>query len=353
MVDALDIALHRIADSKLPSVDFSNIPFGKVYSDHMFVADYDGQWRDLRIVPYENLNLSPANVTLHYGQSVFEGMKAHRSAEGDIVLFRALDNFKRLNISGERLCIPPVTEELFMGALTELLKVDRDWIPDLKGTSLYVRPFIFATDEYIGIRPSDTYTFMIITCPVGAYYSAPVKVRVERKYSRACDGGTGYAKAAGNYAGSLYPAKLAQADGYQQLIWTDSKEHKYVEESGTMNLMFVIDGKVITPTTGDSILAGITRDSALTIARDWGYEVEERRVTVDEIEQALKDGRMTEAFGTGTAATIAHISAIAFGDEEYTLPNVEEREFSNRVLGALDDFKHGAAEDKFDWLIRI
>ena len=354
MVETLDIAFTRTPESKLSEVDFNNIPFGKVYSDHMFIADFDGSsWKDLRIVPYQNLSLSPANVTLHYGQSVFEGMKAHRSPEGDVILFRPYDNFRRLNKSAERLCIPTVSEELFMGSLLELLKIDNGWVPNVQGTSLYIRPYIFATDEYIGIRPSDTYKFMIITCPVGAYYSSPVKVKIEEHYSRACDGGTGYAKAAGNYAGSLYPAKLAQNQGYQQLIWTDSNEHKYIEESGTMNLFFVLGNKVLTPKTSDSILSGITRDSVVTLAKEWGYEVEERRISVEEILSAAQNGTLSEVFGTGTAATIAQISAIAKGDQEYELPAVEGRILSNRVFAELDRYKRAEVEDKYNWLVTV
>ena len=354
MVETLDIAFTRTPESKLSEVDFNNIPFGKVYSDHMFIADFDGSsWKDLRIVPYQNLSLSPANVTLHYGQSVFEGMKAHRSPEGEVILFRPYDNFRRLNKSAERLCIPTVSEELFMGSLMELLKIDNGWVPDVQGTSLYIRPYIFATDEYIGIRPSDTYKFMIITCPVGAYYSSPVKVKIEEHYSRACDGGTGYAKAAGNYAGSLYPAKLAQNQGYQQLIWTDSNEHKYIEESGTMNLFFVLGNKILTPKTSDSILSGITRDSVVTLAKEWGYEVEERKISVEEVLSAAQNGELSEVFGTGTAATIAQISAIAKGDQEYELPAVEGRVLSNRVFAELDRYKRAEIEDKYNWLVTV
>jgi branched-chain amino acid aminotransferase len=354
MIETLDISVKKVTQSRVGEVDFNNIPFGKIYSDHMFTADYkDGQWTDFRISPYENLSLAPASSVIHYGQSIFEGLKAYKDKNGRTVIFRPTANAKRLNLSAERMCIPEVPEELFMQALKELLKVDESWIPSRPGTALYVRPFVFALDDYIGIRPSDEYRFMIITCPVGAYYSEPVKVKVETKYTRAAAGGTGYAKAAGNYAGSLYPAKLAQQQGYHQLIWTDAKEHKYIEESGTMNIMFVIGDTLITPQTSDSILHGITRDSVLTVARDWGMKVEERKITVEEVINAAKDGSLKEAFGAGTAATIAQIAEIGYEGDNFKLPAVEEREFSNKVLKELDAIKAGEAEDKFNWLYTV
>jgi branched-chain amino acid aminotransferase len=354
MLDTLNIDIRKTAQSKINEVDFANIPFGKVYSDHMFMADFDGQqWTDLRIQPYEKLQLSPANATLHYGQSVFEGMKAYKSEAGEVLVFRPLENFCRLNRSAERMCIPPVSEEMFMQGLSELLKLDKDWVPNVPNTSLYIRPFIFAADDYIGIRPSDTYKFMIFTCPVGAYYSEPVKVKIEAKYSRAAAGGTGFAKAAGNYAGSLYPAMQAHKQGYHQLIWTDAQSHQYIEESGTMNVMFLVGDTLITSPAGDTILAGITRNSVLTLARDWGYKVEERKVSVQEIIEAIKNGSLKEAFGTGTAATIAHISLINHEGTDYPLPAVEEREFSNKVLKALDEIKTGRAEDKWNWVYKL
>lgn len=354
MVSTLEIKKELVAQSKLPEVDFDNIVFGRVYSDHMFVADYaDGDWKNFRINPYEFLRLSPANATLHYGQSIFEGLKAYRSPEGEILVFRPMDNYRRLNHSGRRMCIPELPEDVFMQGLTELLRTDKGWVPEADGTSLYIRPFIFAADEYIGIRPSDTYRFMIFTCPVGAYYSGSVKVKIETQYSRAFPGGTGSAKAAGNYAGSLYPAKLAQQQGYHQLVWTDGLEHKYIEESGTMNVMFIIDDTLITAPAGDTILNGITRDSVLTLARDWGMKVEERPVEVAEVVDAARAGKITEAFGTGTAATIAQIDTIGIGDEQFALPAVEGREFSNKVLKTLNDIRYGRIEDPHNWVYKI
>jgi len=354
MIDTLDISIKKTAASKISEVDFNNIPFGRIYADHMFMADYkNGEWSDLRIQPYENLSMAPASSVIHYAQSVFEGLKAYKNKDGDTIIFRPDANAKRLNKSAERLCIPEVPEELFMAGLTALLKLDEAWIPTREGTALYIRPFVFAMDDYIGIKPSDTYRFMIITSPVGSYYSEPVKVKIESDFTRAADGGTGYAKAAGNYAGSLYPAKLAQEAGYHQLIWTDGKEHKYIEESGTMNVMFVVNDTLITPETGSTILKGITRDSVLTLARDWGMKVEERKVSVQEIIEAAANGTLKEAFGAGTAATIAHIQLIHHDGTDYELPPTEAREFSNKVLQALDDIKSGHSQDKHNWLYTI
>ena len=354
MLDTLDISIKKVQNSRINEVDFDNIPFGKVYSDHMFIADYeDGQWSDLRIVPYENLSLAPASSVIHYGQSVFEGLKAYKNSKGEAVVFRPEANAKRLNKSSERMCIPEVPEELFIQAMTELLNLDSAWIPNKENTALYIRPFVFAMDDYIGIKPSEKYRFMIITCPVGAYYSEPVKVKIETEFTRAAKGGTGYAKAAGNYAGSLYPAKLAQKQGYHQLVWTDATEHKYIEESGTMNIMFVINDTLITPEASSTILRGITRDSVLTLARDWGMKVEERRVSISEVIEAAKNGSLKEAFGAGTAATIAHIALIGHDGVDYKLPAIEEREFSNKVLKAMDAIKLGEAEDKFDWIYKL
>ncbi len=350
MIKELDIKINKTANSRLSEVDFDNVPFGKVYSDHMFLANYsDGKWGNLRIEPYQNLSLSPANSAIHYGQSIFEGMKAFKMKNGKISIFRPDQNFKRINLSADRMCMPPISEEIFFEGLRSLIELDQSWIPEKDGTSLYIRPFMFATDEYIGIKPSDNYLFIIFTCPVGAYYSKPVNVKIETRYTRAVEGGTGGAKAAGNYAASLYPARKAQQDGYQQLIWTDGKEHKYIEESGTMNLMFVASDTLYTAPTGDTILKGVTRDSVLTIARDWGMKVEERRISVEELVLALKEGRVQEAFGTGTAATIAHIASIGYENDRYELPQIEESAFSSRVLAELNGIKRGTVNDRFNW----
>ncbi len=354
MTDTISIQVQPVSTSRINQTNFNNIVFGKVYSDHMFIADYyDGQWQDFRIEPYDMLSFTPGSAILHYGQSVFEGLKAYKSNNRDILVFRPKMNFHRLNLSAERMCIPKISEEIFMDGLTELLRLDKNWVPDLPNTSLYIRPYIFALDEYIGIRPSDNYKFIIFTCPVGAYYSKPLKVKIETRYSRAVQGGTGFAKAAGNYAGSLYPAKLAQDKGYDQLIWTDGATHKYIEEAGTMNIMFLKGDKLITAETGDTVLKGITRDSVLTIAREWGLEVEEKRISVGEIVESLKKGEIKEAFGTGTAATIATIELISDGENDYSIPLPGPESFSTRVFTELDQIKTGKKEDTHDWIYRI
>ena len=354
MVEAMNIDIVKKEKSNLQNIDFSKIDFGKVYSDHMFVADFiHGSWTDLKIMPYQHLQLSPGTCVLHYGQAVFEGLKAYRGQHGKVQLFRPFDNFKRMNLSAERICMPKLPEEVFMGGLLELLKLDQGWVPEIPGTSLYIRPLMFATDQYIGLKPSETFKFVIFTCPVGPYYSEPVRVKVEQKYVRAFSGGTGFAKVAGNYASSMYPATLAHKEGYHQLIWTDGVEHKYVEESGTMNLMFLKNNILLTPSTGDTILKGITRDSVITLARDMGVEVQERRISIDEIIEGIKTGDITDAFGTGTAATIAHIESIGFHGENYMLPPVIERLFSNNLLKTLDDYRHGLIKDKFNWILKV
>ncbi len=351
MVETLDIKVNRASTSRLSQVDFQNIPFGKVYAEHMFLADFrSGEWKNARVVPYGNIHVSPATPALHYGQTIFEGLKAYKSDKGEALVFRPLENWKRMNISAERICMPYLPEDIFMEGMETLVRLDRDWIPTSPGSSLYIRPFMFSAEEYIGIRPSLDFTFMIINSPVGPYYSTPVRVKIETKYARACEGGTGYAKTGGNYAGSLYPAKLAQEQGYHQLIWTDAHEHKYVEESGTMNVMFVFDDTLVTPALGDTILRGITRDSVLILARSWGMKVEERKVSVKELVDGLKDGRVKEAFGAGTAATIAHIELIGHEGQNYFLPPVETRKFSNRVLQELDGIKLGRRPDPFGWV---
>lgn len=354
MIETMDISVEKVSQSRIDSLDVHDIPFGKLYSDHMFIADYkDGQWQSPRIVPFQNISMSPANMTLHYAITIFEGMKAYKNDEGEVLLFRPEMNAKRLNISAERMCIPDVPESLFMEGLTQLIDLDRNWVPNAPNTSLYIRPFVFSTDEYIGIRPAESFRFMIITCPVGAYYSAPVKVKIETKFSRAFEGGTGFAKTGGNYASGLYPAKLAKAKGFDQLVWTDGKSHEFIEESGTMNVMFVINNTLITSQTSGTILKGITRDSVLTLARDWGMKVEERNVSVKEVVEAAKNGTLQEAFGVGTAATIAHIAQIGFEDEIYELGAIESREFSNRVLKTLDEIKTGRVQDKFGWTLKV
>ncbi len=354
MIETLDLRVNKTTQSKLDEVDINNPVFGKVYSDHMFIADYEGgEWKDFRIEPYGPISLSPANTTLHYASTIFEGLKAYRAENGEVMIFRPQANARRMVKSAERMCMPPVPEELFMQSLTELMQLDKDWVPKAPGTSLYIRPFQIAMDPYIGIRPSDTYRFMIITGPVGAYYSAPVKVKIETHYTRAAAGGVGFAKTGGNYAAALYPAKLAQDQGYHQLVWTDAKNHEYVEESGTMNLMFVINDVLVTPPFGDTILHGITRDSIVQLAKDKGMKVEERPVSVAEVISALKDGSMQEAFGAGTAATIAHIETIGHEGTDYQLPPLADRKYSPQFLKDLDAIKTGKVADPHGWVYRV
>lgn len=354
MVDTQKISIQRVKQSRVHEVDFANIPFGKIYTDHMFMADFrNGEWNNFRVMPYGYMPISPATPALHYGQSIFEGMKALKNAAGEALVFRPLDNWKRMNVSAERMCMPLLPEELFMESLSTMIDLDRNWIPEAEGSSLYIRPFMFSADEYIGIRASENFTFMIILCPVGAYYATPVKVRIETHYTRAVEGGTGYAKAGGNYGGAIYPAKLAQDKGYHQLIWTDGKDHEYIEESGTMNVMFVIEDTLVTPALSDSILAGITRDSVLKLARHWGMKVEERRISVHELIDGLQKGKVKEAFGAGTAATIAHIELIGYQDKDYYLPPVAERKFANRVFAELEGIKRGTKPDPFGWIVKM
>lgn len=350
----IDIQINRIETSRLGNVDFENIQFGRVFSDHMFVADYEnGKWGNFEILPFQDLNYNPAFNSLHYGQAVFEGMKAHLDAENNVVLFRPRDNFARLNRSCERLCMATIDPEIMLEGLSELVKIDKEWIPKTDDGALYIRPLMFATDQYIGVAPSETYKLVIFTCPVNKYYDAAVKVKVEDVYSRAAAGGIGFAKAAGNYAASLLPAKIANEEGYDQLIWTDAKEHKFIEESGTMNLMVIIDGKIITPPAGETILSGITRMSVLQIARDLGYSVEERQLSVDEIIEAQKAGLLEDMFGTGTAVTITHVSAFGRNGTNYTLPPLSERKVSKQLKSELEAIKRNQKEGYEQWIIVV
>ncbi|MBL6868990.1 MAG: branched-chain amino acid aminotransferase [Flavobacteriales bacterium] len=353
-VDIFQTNIQLTKNSRLPQVNWDNLPFGKLFSDHMFTMDFDnGNWSKPKIMPYGDISISPANSAIHYGQSCFEGMKAHRDQNGDIVLFRPYENARRFNNSNKRMCIPEINEDLFVNSILELISIDKNWVPQNLDHSLYIRPFIFASDPFIGIKPSDSYKFMIFTCPVGSYYSEPVSVKVETHYSRAVQGGTGFSKAAGNYAAALYPAMLAAKEGFRQLIWTDAKEHKYIEEAGTMNILFVIDNVLLTPFAGDTILNGITRKSVVDIAKDWGMEVQERKIEVKEVFEALKDGSLTEAFGAGTAATIAPISNISLNGENFTIPESKDHHFHTKVLKYLSEYKMGIHPDKFNWLVKV
>lgn len=356
MVEVLSkIKVEKISQSRIPEVDFENIIFGKEFSDHMFVAEYkNGEWQDLKIVPYGPISVSPACAALHYGQAIFEGMKAYKNEQGEIFLFRPYDNAKRINISAKRMCMPEIPEEIFMEGLKQLVKLDSDWIPSNEGSSLYIRPYMFASEQLLGVRPSEEYTFIIFTAPVNSYYSVPVNVKVEMEYSRAMEGGVGHAKVAGNYGAALYPAKMGQNNGYQQLVWTDSVSHEYIEESGTMNVMFQIGNNLITPNLDlKTTLSGITRDSVLTLAREMGVNVEERRVSVKEIIAAARNGELKDVFGTGTAATIAQIASITLNEERFELPEVSQRELSNKLSQKLLNIKKGREVDTRNWVLKL
>ena len=349
----IDVRLREV--SRIGEVDFDNLPFGRVFTDHMLVMYYEnGEWSRPIIKPFENLSLHPATSAIHYGQSIFEGLKAYRNDNDEVLLFRADENAKRLNMSARRMCMPEVPEDVFLSGLQELVRIDKEWIPKSEDSSLYIRPFMFSTDDYIGIKPSDNYVFSIFCCPVGAYYAEPLKVKIETKYTRAASGGVGEAKAAGNYAASLYPAKLAKEKGYHQLVWTDAETHTCIEEAGTMNIVFQIGNTLITPEEGGTILPGITKKSVLDIARSWGYTVEERRVTVAEIREACENGQLADAFGAGTAATIAQIQTIGFEDGvDFDLTPVDQRDFSNKVYDYINKLKRGTEKDTFGWTIRV
>lgn len=352
--DTLNIEITRVENSRINEFDPNNIVFGSLFTDHMLVADcINGEWQTPQIMPYGEISYNPALASLHYGQSIFEGMKAFKNEANEVLMFRPLENFKRFNRSAERMCMPHVPEEIFMGGLEEILRLDAAWVPTGEDNSLYLRPFMFATDVYLGVRPSQNYRFMIIMSPAGKYYSAAPKVKVETEYIRAAPGGVGYAKCAGNYAASLYPAKLAQEQGYTQLLWTDAIEHKYFEESGTMNVMFVIDGKLVTPEVSSTILKGTTREALLMIATSLGIETEERRVSVDEIIEGIASGKVTEVFGAGTAVVVSPFSAVGFEGTDYELPVVNETSVSTRLKNALNDIRTGKVEDTNNWVWKV
>ncbi|NLX70307.1 MAG: branched-chain amino acid aminotransferase [Clostridiales bacterium] len=339
--------------------DNDSLQFGSIFTDHMFVMDYstDKGWYDPRIVPYGPFEVEPSLMTFHYGQAIFEGLKAYRNIHGDIVTFRPLDNIARLNRSAERLCIPQVDEKLVWEALKKLLEIEKDWVPDGEGTSLYIRPFIIATDPSLGVRPSDTYKFFIILSPVGAYYAEgfkPVKIYVTDKYVRAARGGLGYTKAAANYAASLYAAEEAKKKGYTQVLWLDACSHSYVEEVGTMNIFFKIDGVLVTPSLeGGSILGGITRDSVITLAESMGYKVEERLISIQEVYEAHRQGKLEDVFGTGTAAVISPVGELNWNDNIIKINDGEMGEFSKMMYDKLTGIQYGKEEDSFGWIEKI
>lgn len=354
-VSTYDIRVNKIEKSRIKELDKNNIQFGKLYSDHMLVAHYEnGEWNQAEIVPFENLSLSPATTFMHYGQAIFEGVKAYKDADGNPLIFRPEDNWKRMNRSAERMAMPDVPKELFVEGMRTLIDIDRDWIPSEDGTSLYIRPFMIAIDEFIGVRPAEKFMFIIITSPAGPYYSKPVSIYLQDKYVRAFPGGIGFTKAAGNYGMSMYPTQQIKKLGYDQILWTDGFEHKYVQEIGTMNVFFVLGDTVVTPgLVGDTILAGVTRDSVLTLLREKGMKVEERQISIHELEEAHKNGKLLEAFGTGTAASIAPISELTYQDNHMVLPSVEKWEVANWLKAELSDIRYGRKADNHGWVNRV
>jgi len=349
-----DFKVTKAKNSKLASLDLNNIPFGKYFTDHMLEVNYEnGEWGDVEIKPYQPITIDPACAALHYGQAIFEGIKAYKNQDGEAFIFRPEDNFKRFNISAERMEMPKVPEEIFMEGMKQLIKVDEDWIPAEADHSLYIRPFMFSTNEVIGVKPSQKYKFLIILSPTGPYYSAPMRIYAEEKYVRAIPGGVGYTKNAGNYGASMHPTAEAKRKGYDQVLWMDALEHKYVEECGTMNVFFIMDGKAVTPDlSAGTILAGVTRDSVIHILKDMGVEVEERRLSIDEIEDAYKKGTLTEIFGTGTAATISLIKELRYKDFVMTF-ETEKWKTSPEIKRRMNAIKEGKAEDKYGLMVKV
>ena len=348
-LSTLEIPVEKTTRSGLSQVDFSQLPFGKVYADHMLICTYkDGSWQNPKVVPYQPISLEPSAKVFHYGQTVFEGMKAYKDAEGKIWLFRPEDNQRRLNISARRLAIPEVPKAIFMEGLKTLLKVDRDWIPTSEGSSLYIRPFIFASGRGFHASPADEYTFIIACSPSGAYFSGKVSVRIEETYSRAANGGVGFAKAGGNYAGQFYPTQLAVADGFQQVIWTDDNSHEYIEEAGAMNIFVRIGDKLLTSPTSDRILDGITRKSILQLAEAEGIPVEVRKILVQEVVTAAREGSLKELFGAGTAAVVSPISSFGYKGDLFPLPELKES-YASHFKKRITDIQYNRAEDPFGW----
>ena len=347
------IEIKHIEKSKIATVDFNNLPFGSVFSDHMLTCTFkEGKWQDPIIEPYAPISLDPSAKIFHYGQSIFEGMKAYKDAEGNTLLFRPLENCKRLNKSAERLVIPQMPEETFMRGLKALLKLDEAWIPTNEGSSLYIRPFMFASGNGFHASPADEYKFMICTAPSGAYFAGKVKVLIEEKYARAANGGVGFAKAGGNYAAQFYPTQLAIEKGYNQVIWTDDNTHEYIEEAGAMNIFVRIDDTLITSPTSDRILDGITRKSIIQLAKDLNIDVQERKISVSEVVVAAQSGSLKEMFGTGTAAVISPISGFGYQEKDYELPQLD-KPFAALLKKTITDIQTNKSEDTYGWRVQL
>lgn len=353
-----EIKVTLATERKAKPVDESKLGFGKIFTDHMFLMDYapDTGWHDARIVPYGPFAMDPASMVLHYGQAIFEGTKCYYAKDGGLQLFRPRDNFLRMNCSAQRMCIPELDIELCMSGLFQLLQLEREWVPHTQGTSLYIRPFIIATDPFLGVHASKTYRFAIILSPSGAYYPGgltPVSIYVEDEFVRAVRGGVGHAKTAGNYAASILAAQKAEEKGYVQVLWLDGLEHRYVEEVGAMNIMFVYGDKIVTPSLSGSILPGITRDSILKLAPAMGYKVEEGRLSIDEIFEDIKAGRLTEAFGTGTAAVVSPVGALCFKGEKAMIGDGGIGKVTRRLYDTLTGIQLGLEPDPFGWVVKL
>lgn len=348
-----NIEIIKAKTTKINDVDFDDLKFGHVFSDHMLECDFkDGKWQAPKVVPYAPITLDPSSKIFHYGQSVFEGMKAYKDSNEDVWLFRPIDNFKRLNISSKRLAIPELPENYFMDGLKTLLKIDSDWIPKNDGSSLYIRPFVFASGNGFHASPADEYKFIICTAPSGSYFSGKVKVLIEEKYSRSANGGVGFAKAGGNYAGQFYPTQLAIEKGYQQVIWTDDNTHEYIEEAGAMNIFVRINDTLITGPTSDRILDGITRKSIIELAESENIPVEVRKITVSEVVEAAKNGSLKEMFGAGTAAVISPIDGFGYKDEDFDLPELDET-YASFLKKRITDIQTNKTKDPFGWRYEV
>jgi len=349
-----NIKVTRTKNSRINNVDFGNLAFGKTFSDHMFVADYvDGVWTNFEIVPFGPFEIHPACLALHYGQAIFEGMKASKTKDGKPALFRPELHAQRINASARRLLMPEFPEDIFVEALHQLVGIDSAWIPPTEGSALYIRPYMFANGEFIGVGSSDKFKMIIFTGPVGPYYPKPVRLLVEEKYVRATEGGVGEAKAAGNYAASLLPAKLAKEKGYDQVLWMDGKEFKYIQEAGTMNLFFVIGDKVITPATDGAILKGITRSTIIQLLKDKGIVVEERKLSIDEVVEAHKAGALKEVFGSGTAVVVALVSEVRYRDFSMELPPITDDSIAVTIKKQINGIRFGVMEDKNNWVVPV
>lgn len=354
-VEKIRIEKSAVLKEKPP---IEGIPFGKYFSDHMFLLDYDeGKgWHDPRVVPFADFQLSPAAVVLHYAQEIFEGMKAYRSPKGEVLLFRPTENAKRLMSSAERICIPPVPEEIFMEGLKSLIELDKDWVPSAPDTSLYIRPFIIATSGQLGVHASHSYLFAIITSPVGSYYPeglAPIRIMIENSDVRAVRGGTGYVKCGGNYGASIRAGKRAEEQGFSQVLWLDGVTRRNIEEVGSMNVMFKINGRIVTPALTGSVLPGITRKSCIELINSWGFEVDEREITVDELIKAAEDGTLEEAWGTGTAAVISPIGEVSFDGISHKIGGGKIGSLTQKLYDTITDIQWGKTEDKFSWSVKV